>query len=164
MISKQYRSEITKILFMMAEVFRDTFSDASIDGWVMVLQSEGVTIDEARAAAVEVMKSREYNKLPTPAVFLDLLRPKEDFKALAQEQADLVLGAVQKLGPYKLPEFEDRKTAAMVARTGWRNLCDKSSDDLKWWLREFVGEYADSTSREKKRLSAPKLKVLKSGE
>ena len=143
MTPKKYRQEIGKILYMMAEVFRDTPSDSLLDGWVAVLASEKVTVEEAQAAAVQVMKSREYNKLPPPAAFLEIVRPQVKPEELAEAQADKVIQAVRNLGPYGSPEFNDPITAQLMSkRWPWGSFAaNLETDKVKWWRKEFVEAY-----------------------
>jgi len=108
---EEYKREVARILFMLASVFRDKIENPMIEAWTTVMHSEGVAIEDLQRAAVLVMKSREYNKLPTPAVLLDLIRPRVDTKAIAQSQADLVLEQVRRVGPYQQPAFDDPVTA-----------------------------------------------------
>lgn len=149
MTSKEYRQEIGKILYMMAEVFRDTASDSLLDAWVAVLSSEKVTVDEAQAAAVQVMKSREYNKLPPPAAFLELVRPQVKPREIAEAQADKVLEAVRKVGPYNTPEFKDPITAELMSsRWQWGSFSSTlETDQKKWWRKEFTEAYCDAAKR-----------------
>ncbi len=149
MNKEQYRAGITKIVFMMAEAFRDTASDALIDAWVAVLRHARVTIDEAQQAAVEVMSTRQYNKLPPPGVFLEILRPQVSHKALGESQADIVLEAIRGLGPMGGVKFEDPITDKLMAtRWPWRSFSmELLSEQVKWWRKEFVAAYCEEKDR-----------------
>ena len=150
---------------MMAEAFRDKASEALLDAWVAVLSSEKVTVEEAQAAAILVMKSREYNKLPPPAVFLDLVRPKIKPKELAEAQADKVIEYVRKLGPYNKPEFNDPITAQLMSkRWSWGSFAaNLETEKVAWWRKEFVDAYCWTAkagpnalpAAERKRIEAP---------
>ena len=163
MNSKEYKKEIGKILYTMAEVFRDEVSELLIDGWVAVMASEKVTVDEARIAAVQVMKSREYNKLPAPAVFLDIIRPRTDPKQIAEAQADVVIAAVGRHSIYDIPIFGDQITAELMGtRWPWQKFAsDLKSAEVKWWRKDFVEAYIGKhESEERLKLQAPKPKRL----
>jgi len=166
MNKEQYRAGITKIVFMMAEAFRDTASDALIDAWVAVLANAKVTIEEAQQAAVQVMSTREYNKLPPPGVFLAILRPPVNCNAVANGQADLVLEQVRRLGGHRQPVFEDPITAKLMeVRWPWRDFCDTlQTSEVKWWRRDFRAAYLDEIeATSPPLLEAPDPKLLGNG-
>ena len=166
MTEKEYKKEISKILYMMAEVFRDEVSDTLIEAWAFVLSSDKVTIEEAQKAALLVMKSREYNKLPAPAVFLEILRPQIKPKELAESQADEVLEAVRSLGPYNQPEFEDPITAELMSnRWRWGSFSSTlESDKVQWWRKQFVEAYCDDAKHAAPQLQEAKPQALLTGE
>ena len=140
-----YKADLTKVLYMMAEIYSSKVSDPLVDAWVAVLTDEKVSIEQAKAAAIIVMKTRKYTKMPTPADFLDLIKPRISTKALADNQADLVLEAVRRNGPNKLPAFEDKATAKlMTVRWPWKSFCETLEiEQVKWWRKEFAEAYQD---------------------
>jgi len=162
----EYKKEIGKILYTMAEVFRDEVSDLLIEGWVAVLASEKVTVEEARTAAVQVMKSRQYNKLPTPATFLEILRPPVNHKEIAEAQADKVLEAVRRIGPYNKPEFDDPITAQLMRkRWPWGSFAASlETEKVKWWRKEFVDAYCWTEKAGPHALPAAKPRALLEGD
>ena len=158
MKASEYRAEVSKVLFMLGEVFGGEISDLLVDAWVGVFGKECVTIPELRDAAIQVMGTRRYNKIPPPAELLDIIRPRVDHRVTAEAQADLVLEAVRSVGPYKLPDFEDTITHhLMTTRWGWRGFASNlESDQIKWWRRDFAEAYQSmADSGEVKRLPAP---------
>lgn len=140
-----YKSDLTKILYMLAEVFSANMSEPLIDAWTAVLIDERISIEQVRAAAIQIMKTRKYTKLPTPADFLDMLKPQENNKEIAETQADDVLDALRGLGPYTLPNFKDPITQELMTRRWpWRTFCmELMSDHVKWWRRDFVEAYCE---------------------
>lgn len=150
-----YKKEITKVLNMMCAVFRDTPDRNLIEAWTTIMISEKVTIAELQDAAIQVMKSRVYNKLPTPADILDIIRPRVNYKAIAEAQADEVLAAVRRCGPDRKPDFSDPITARLMStRWGWSSFArDLESDRATWWRRDFVDAYqAAAATGEVKRI------------
>lgn len=135
--------EIAKVIFQMAEVLRDKITETLVDGWVDLLASENVTVEEAKRAAREVLKSREYNKLPPPAVFLEIIRPKVDVKQIANAQADFVLESVNRCGPDRKPEFKDPITAELMSkRWPWYGFAAGLETSAKeWWRKDFIEAY-----------------------
>jgi hypothetical protein len=162
-----YRAEVAKIVYMLAQVLRDEATEAMIDGWVAVLQDEKISIEDAQKAAVIVMKSRQYNKLPSPAVFLEILKPQENTEMIAGEQADLVLEKLRSMGPCRAPEFEDQTTAYLMERRWpWRSFCENLlTEEVKWWRKEFVAEYAARRNEaERLKLTTPSRPELTDGQ
>lgn len=140
-----YTADLSKILFMMAEVYSTEISEPLVDAWSAVLQDEGITIEQAKKAAILTMKTRKYTKMPTPADFLEIVKPKVDHRLTAHEQADLVLDAVRRDGPYRSPEFDNPITAKLMkSRWPWHGFASTlDSDQVKWWRKEFVEAYED---------------------
>jgi len=143
----------------MADVFSADVSELVIEAWTTIMISEKVTIAELQTAAMQVMKSRVYTKLPTPAELLDIIRPRVDNKAIADAQANIVLKAIREKGRDRKPEFDDPITAHIMSeRWSWSGLCDGlKSDDAPFWRRDFVDAYcAKQDTSQVKRLPGPK--------
>lgn len=154
----EYKVELSKILAHMAAIFRDEINTQLVEMWYMILESEHVTIPELKAAAIEVMKSRKYTKLPTPAEILDVIRPRVDYRAIAEAQADEVLKAVRTVGQYSKPTFEDPITAVLMStRWKWGPFASNlETEAVKWFRKDFVAAYQEAAEDGTvKRLPAP---------
>lgn len=158
-----YASDLSKILFMLGEIYSTDITDPLVDAWVAVLTAEQITIEQAKAAAIQIMRTRKYTKMPTPADVIDLIKPPMDCKLLAEEQADLVLGAVRSYRPGEPPEFEDPITYRLMKdRWPWGHFASSlETDRVKWWRKEFVEAYSDYAGQEMlPELKAPDPKLL----
>lgn len=157
----EYKAEVSKVLYMMAAVFRDSVSTTLVEAWTTIMQSEKVTIKELQDAAISVMKSRGYNKLPSPAVLLDVIRPRVDTKAIAERQADLVWKAVGSFHPDISSgsniHFDDPVTEYLMHhRWSLREMHYMTTKDAVWWRKDFVEAHqSESESPEIKRLPSP---------
>ena len=161
-MDKNYKKEVAKILYMMAEMFRDKASEIMVEAWSHILSSEDISIEEARDTAITIMKNRKYNKLPTAAEFLDIVRPKENPKQLAEAQADVILELI-KTNPWTPPFLEDPITMdLMQTRWPWVTFASNlETKDVKWWRKDFVEAYIDKhESEERLKLQAPKPRAL----
>ena len=162
-MDKTYKKEVAKILYMMAEMFRDKASEIMVEAWSHILSSEDISIEEARDTAITIMKNRKYNKLPTAAEFLDIVRPKENPKQLAEAQADEILDSVRRIGHRLTPNFRDPITRELMStRWRWNSFCiNLETKDVKWWRKDFVEAYIGKhESEERLKLQAPKPRAL----
>ena len=162
-----YTADLSKILYMMAEIYSTEVTEPLVDAWACVLQDEGITIEQAKTAAIMVMKSRVYTKMPTPADFLEVLKP--NVKTIADGQADIVLQAVRDYRSDRPPKFEDPITAKLMS-TRWpfsdfAQTLEK--DAVKWWRKQFAADYQDlkeAEEREQRLLEARETKQLTDGQ
>lgn len=132
---------MSETLYVMAQMLGAEVNPAVVIVWCDILEEEGISIEEFNRACKEILKTRKYTKLPTPAEVLDLLRPKEDLKAIAEDQATLVL---HQIGQRRVPSFEDPITLELMqSRWKWCNFCDTlKTDDVPFWRRDFVEAYS----------------------
>ncbi len=101
-----------------------------------------LTIDELRQAAMNVIKSRKYTKMPTVAEILEQVRGNPD--DIAMVEAGKVLQAIKRYGAYSSVVFDNPVTMAVIHQGfgGWIKLCtDLNAQDEKWFMKDFVNTY-----------------------
>lgn len=157
----QYKKEIANTLYLMAEIFSATVTPVLIEAWSLIMDAEKITTDELKNAAMEIMKSRKYTKLPTPAEVLDLMRPKQDVERIAEQQADFCLCELRRRGQAK-PKFDDPITESlMTTRWPWapwaRTL---ETEQVPHWRRNFVASYMAEHGPARRMIANPERKLL----
>ncbi len=128
--------------------------------WARGFESEGITLDQIRKAALKILKTRTISKMPTFAEFLEAISGSKKDKA--QVQADIVLKMLRRNGSQAKPDFDDPVTVhLMSSRWQWERWARTVlEDEIKWWRKEFIEAYQSYTGRpeminEVKRIAAP---------
>lgn len=137
------KKEFTRIMYGLT----DNFS-ASVTPEGMRFRFESLRkydIDQIRKAALYIVKTRKYTKMPTIAEFIEAIEGSPEDRG--EEQAMAVIAAISQCGRYNHPVFEDPKTAAIVTRIGWSNLCDMHTDKQKFFVKDFIESYKGETRR-----------------
>jgi len=168
-MNKQERQALAEILFGLAGNFGDTVDNNTVKIWARGFESEGISLDQIRYAALKILKTRTISKMPTFAEFLEAINGSN--KDNAQAQADIVLETLQQRGSRINPKFLDPVTAHLMStRWKWERWAPNvTEDEVKWWRKEFIEAYQAYAGRpemveEVQKLAAPeRLKKLVSG-
>jgi len=135
------RERIITSVVAMADMYGRTLQDATLAMWVKILSP--YPPDQVERAVSQVITSRKYSNMPTPAEVLEHLNGgNAEDRGLIEAQK--VLNAVSTVGGYKSVVFDDPVTQAVVKHTfgGWARLCDESCEDNRvWFEKEFVNAY-----------------------
>jgi len=122
----------------MADNYRDTITKDGIKLRFDMLM--GYTIEQIEAAALRIMRSRKFLKMPTIADFIEAIEGSAT--DVAEIQAHHVLCQVRECGAYRTPSFDDPVARELVARRWtWAALCSMPIKDHQWFVKEFVHAY-----------------------
>ena len=136
------RERFAEIMLGVAENFSAEISEPGMEMRYQALQN--LSIDEVQAAAMEIIKSRKFTKMPTVAEFLQYTGEGSiEDKALVE--AAKVLKAIKTIGPYNSVVFDDATTQAVISQVfgGWVQMCgDLTVDDEKWFQKDFAKAWA----------------------
>lgn len=137
---------VAETLALMAEVLAAPreITGALILAWAAVLREAGVAAEDVRPAALRLLGTARF--FPSPAEFLEVLRPKEDAAALEELGWQRTLSAVRELGGFASITAEDLHGdgAALwvLSRMGWERLCRELDEENRAiWRAEFVRLY-----------------------
>lgn len=101
-------------------------------------------IEQVQQAAMSLMATRKFLKMPTVAEFLEHLG-QGSCDDRAEVEAGKVIRAIEQHGGYASVAFDDPVTQAVIAQGygGWAKLCDELAvADEKWFRRDFAKMYA----------------------
>ena len=136
---------VSVAMYALGEVFNRSISDKLIDLYIAGLA--GVkTRDILNACQAAIQSSRFF---PSPAELRDLAGAKSparpEHRALLAWNA--VRQAIQKVGAYVSPDFEDPTIHAVVRQLGgWTTICECQTDEMQWLEKRFLAAY-DSMRR-----------------
>jgi len=140
------KTEYVKALTLIAENFGGKLSETLLELWIALLKKNNVTISELQNGVLRLVESRVYTKMPSFAELLQAIRPEKSpdvSKALAEQQADIVIDAVRRKAPGVRINFDDPVTAELM-RTRWSvsGLCNTlTTDRTPFFRRAFVEAY-----------------------
>jgi hypothetical protein len=168
-MNRDEREELGTILFGLAGNFNDTVDNYTVKIWARGFESEGITMDQVKTAAMKILKTRTISKMPTFAEFLEAIHGSK--KDNAQVQVDIVLETLHRHGSRIRPKFTDPITQhLMLTRWKWERWgANVREDEIKWWRKEFVEAYQSYANNPEnveyvQRLTAPeRLQKLVSG-
>lgn len=140
----------------MAENFNATLTVNGINMRFEALRS--FSIQQIKAASLQILASRKYASMPTVADFLECFSGgrAED---LAEIEAAKVWKAITQIGGYSAVCFDDPTTQAVIEYGfgGWGKLCGEMMvDQQKWFIKDFVKTYSAFT-RQGIKLTGPLL-------
>ncbi|MBS3777490.1 MAG: hypothetical protein KGY70_20005 [Bacteroidales bacterium] len=140
-MNKEERKELAEILYGLAGNFGDSVDDQTAKIWARGFEFEGITMDQIKAAAMRILKTRTISKMPTFAEFLEAINGSK--KDNAQAQADIVFETLRRNGATSEPIFEDPVTNHLMStRWKWKNWASSVlEDEIKWWRKEFIEAY-----------------------
>ena len=135
------KMRFAEIMAGMADNFGDEISRVGLKLKFEILKN--YSIDEIEVAAVEIIKTRIYNKMPTVAEIIEKIewrRPKVD--DLAQIQAAGVIGEIRRVGASGNPRFDDKITRDLFkTRFNFKSLCMLTERELIQWEKIFLDLY-----------------------
>ncbi len=140
-MNKSERQELANIVFGLASNFGDNLNQAGLELWATMFEQDGVSIDQIRQAAGQILRKRKISKMPTYAEFIEYIHG--DSKDKAQRQADAVLDFLRRHGAKAEPRFEDPVTAYLMS-VRWQYQQWASSlkeSEVVWWRKEFIEAY-----------------------
>lgn len=140
-MNKQQTAELSEILYGLAGNFGDQIDKPTVKMWIKAFDADGVTLEQIRKAAGQILRTRRISKMPTYAEFIGQIYG--DSKDRAQAQADVVLDFLRRNGARTDPEFEDPVTAfLMSARWKYREwAAGLKESEVVWWRKEFIEAY-----------------------
>lgn len=100
--------------------------------------------EEFKEAAVKVLRTWTYNRMPPIAEILKHTKEKApQIESVALVQANYIITHLQQHGSTKWPELKDPITKYLMTRR-WRYSDWAASvldSEIKWWVKEFVTSY-----------------------
>jgi len=137
---------VSESLGLLAEMLANPkpITPLLIEGWTAVLRHAEVRAEEVRPVVVTLLKTATY--FPTPAQFLEALRPTEDVSAAEELAWQRALGVVRKVGGYASIDVRDVDGDPCVlwalSRMGWERICRELDEEKRAiWRAEFVRVY-----------------------
>lgn len=140
-MNEDEKNQLASILFGLAGNFGDTVDKYTINIWCKAFRDDGVSIDQIRKAAGQILRKRKISKMPTYAEFIEYIHG--DSKDKAQRQADTVLDFLRRNGAKGEPKFDDPVTAYLMS-VRWQYQQWASSlkeSEVVWWRKEFIEAY-----------------------
>lgn len=140
-MTEKDKKEFAAIMYALAENFSATLTKAGL-----VFRFEALkeySIEQVRSAALSIVKTRKFLKMPTIAEFIEHIEG-GSVDDIALVEATKVLEAVKAHGAYKSVVFDNPVTQAVVEYTfgGWVKLNEElSAKDEKWFLKDFEKSY-----------------------
>jgi hypothetical protein len=126
------------LMYGMADNFRDTLTEAGLKFRFQALS--GYSYKQLEHAAIHIIRTRKFTKMPTIADFIEAIDGSGD--DIAETQAHHVLCQVRELGAYQTPTFDDPVTRELASRRWtWGTLCSMLERDHQWFVKEFVQAY-----------------------
>lgn len=133
----------TAIMYGLADNFSADITAKGLDFRFECLKK--YSLEQINSAAMTLVRTRKFTKMPTIAELIEAIEGTPEDKG--EEQAMAVIAAISQCGRYGHPRFEDPKTAAIVSRIGWNNLCDMHTDKQKFFVKDFIESYKGETRR-----------------
>ena len=142
MNAKERDSRLAEIILGISELFNGKLSTPGVRLWMAAL--DGYSLEQIQTAASEIIKTRVYSSMPTPAEFIKSINGNPEQRA--EVEAGKVLDAVAQVGSYNSVVFDDPVTIAVIRQGfgGWINLCKElsaSGKDQMWFRKDFVRIY-----------------------
>jgi hypothetical protein len=137
--------EFTKIIRGLGVNFGAPVSKELYALWFDAFSADGITIDQIRGAARQILRTRKYSSMPTYAEFIEHIEGTA--KDRAGTQADAVLETLKVFGSKEKPKFTDPTTEhLMTHRWPWQDWGPKFLEkDIVWWRKDFVEAYESAT-------------------
>ena len=140
-MDKKDKKRFCELLITTAELFEKDLSTPILNLYFTAL--ENFSIDQVEKALGKVIMLCKF--FPKPVEIIELIPGGPGNLAdTAQVQADIVVNAIKKIGPYQSVYFSDPVTTAVIQRCfgGWIQICTETMEaDLKWFRKDFVSYY-----------------------
>lgn len=151
------RQRFSAMMFMLAEIFKESLSEPRIDVYWDIL--EEYPIDDILKAAKMILQTKTIKVFPLPAEFISVI-DQPDIKALDAWQS--ILKAIEYHGIYQSPTFKDPLVSNVIQSFGgWISFCmmsrEQSEDQWNWTRKEFMKIYQSLNRSIEKR---PPMKLI----
>ena len=137
--------EFAMYLTSVAMSFDKEIKAAQIDIYFEVLKDEFENLEEFKRASLRLLKTWEYSYMPKPAHFINSGKEFDeiDLEIIAKKASNVFVEAIESVGRYSIPEFEDKIISQVIEMLGgWVECCNISSyDKLSWLKRDFEKVY-----------------------
>jgi hypothetical protein len=131
--------EIDKMLLTLSAYFRYPLTEGDINLYHRGL--EDLAVERIRDACFQILKTGRF--FPKITELRELAAPPVmALEDQAQVQAGLVLQKAREHGLNHQPLFGDPITRALLrGRFSWRSICDLTSKEQTWFVKEFIQAY-----------------------
>lgn len=132
------KKQFAEIMTLLCEIYNRQPSKSLLAAYYMGLND--LTIEQFKEAVSNLIKTRTYQSLPKPAEIREQITANlEDIALMAWKS---LKDAMESVGAYQSPDFEDYIIPACVdSLGGWSKLCRTESDELKWVQKDFERLY-----------------------
>ena len=129
-------SELTKLLFMTADYYKETLSEGDINLWLRDLSP--FPFDDIFSAFGKWRQSSD--RMPKISNIVEIIRGSEEDLALAA--LIKVESAMSRYGSYATVVFDDPIIHAVIPELGgWVRTCRLSENEFTWWKKDFRERY-----------------------
>ena len=129
-------SELTKLLFMTADYYKETLSEGDINLWLRDLSP--FSFDDILSAFGKWRQSSD--RMPKISNIVEIIRGSEEDLALAA--LIKVENAMSRYGSYATVVFDDPIIHAVIPELGgWVRTCRLSENEFTWWKKDFRERY-----------------------
>jgi len=141
-----------EIMMGMADNFRDQVTTEGLRLRFEILKP--YTIGQVEKAAVRILTTRKYTKMPPVAEFIEAIEgAAPTTRQIADQEWGKVVEQIRAVGANGLPLFESRLTGQLIRRRfSWGALCRQTERELTWTRKEFVEAYEAAVACECQRL------------
>jgi len=137
--------EFAMYLTSVAMSFDKEIKAAQIDIYFEVLKDEFENLEEFKRASLRLLKTWEYSYMPKPAHFINSGKEFDeiDLEIIAKKASNVFVEAIESVGRYSIPEFEDKIISQVIEMLGgWVECCNiPSYDKLNWLKKDFENVY-----------------------
>ena len=129
-------SELTKLLFMTSDYYKETLSEGDINLWLRDLSP--FSFDDILSAFGKWRQSSD--RMPKISNIVEIIRGSEEDLALAA--LIKVESAMSRYGSYATVVFDDPIIHAVIPELGgWVRTCRLSENEFTWWKKDFRERY-----------------------
>ena len=129
-------SELTKLLFMTSDYYKETLSEGDINLWLRDLSP--FSFDDILSAFGKWRQSSD--RMPKISNIVEIIRGSEEDLALAA--LIKVENAMSRYGSYTTVVFDDPIIHAVIPELGgWVRTCRLSENEFTWWKKDFRERY-----------------------
>jgi len=134
-------SKYTEIMTVVAGSFGAEMDAATISFWAQLFKEDGITINQIKAAAKDIIRTRKFKSMPTYAEFIEFCSGTMEDKA--RIQADLVVTRVKRYGSQIKIKFNDPITAHLMSVVWpWMSFCSSHMEkNTPFFVRDFIQAY-----------------------
>lgn len=126
-------------MFALAEAVSQEITPFKIEIYFKAL--EDLSIEDIERAVWSIIRTR------TTVTFPKVAEIRQALHGNVSDRAEIawnkLVGAIRSIGAYSSVIFDDPVIHAIVEREGgWGKLCDKTSEELKWFGKDFLRMYS----------------------